>query len=83
MTGNQFLFSHGKIFQKGWFVSKENDPLKTVYLSVTHPAGIFLILQNLGSGLLELSSYMPPVTSCVPFPWHPPIKKKKKSNLRG
>lgn len=38
-SGKQFLFSHGKIFQKGWFISKENDPLKKwIYLSHTHLA---------------------------------------------
>lgn len=53
-SGKQCLFSRGKIFQKEWFVSKENDPLKKkVYLSVTHPSGISPILQSLGSGLLE------------------------------
>lgn len=40
-SGKQCLFSRGKIFQKGWFVSKENDPLKKkkcIYLSHTQLA---------------------------------------------
>lgn len=40
-SGKQFLVSHAKIFQKGWAVSKENDPpLKNIfiYLPFTHLA---------------------------------------------
>lgn len=84
MTGKQFLFSRGKLFQKRWYVSKENNFIKNVYILICHAPVWFTfpILQNQGSGLLEISPYIPPVTFCIPSPWYPPIKKKK-SNLRG
>lgn len=44
-------------------------------------SGIFPILQSQGNRLLEISSYIPPVTSCIPSPRHPPMKNIKPERL--
>lgn len=35
-SGRQFLFAFGKIFQKGWFVTEENDPIKNIHVFIHH-----------------------------------------------
>lgn len=36
-SGKQFLFSCGKLFQKRWYVSKENNSIKNVYIDFAMP----------------------------------------------
>lgn len=68
-----------RYFRKDGMSVRKTALLKMcVLICHAHVWCTFPIPQNQGSGLLEISSYVPPVTFYIPPPWYHPIKKEIK-----